>query len=286
MALLPPFPPMGPEEDEVDQKEKLSKKGWREKLWRKDDNTPFNIAMLVRFIALGVAIGLLILIIQDSLDYQSDSSTGNSRDSRIVSVITPTPVATGTPSIASPKRNYKAGELRKSTSTVHLCWATTDVVTKKGVSLCSILLLKFGDKVEIQGFARYLSGEWYWPIKIVEGSVYTQGEIWWVSEKAELVLTTKFELPYLQFFLIGDTALLDYNFLIRDSAAGTPYVDENGRQLLFFGGDRVKILDGPEWVSGHNWCYVEDLEYHPETTINRAWIPCEFQVEDKKSANS
>lgn len=285
--MLPPPGPLKDSEETTEEKESPKKPETRkkERFWDP------NIAAITFTVVLGYFIGMIL--ISAFAPVEKTDIPKNVLTKRVaISTLTPTATAvvTQVPIAVNIKGNYRTGDLLKSYGTTDLCWQTVEVnpdMSEVPYALCSTFQLEFGDKVEITGDVTIIGKDAYWPIKVLQGSEYTQDEDWYLSDKVELVPTTLKEPRYIQDLAAGELVRLNYNFSIRNSPAGDYILGKLGRPLYFYGGQEVEILTLPEiGPDGHYWCYVTLNEIRNAAFGAKAYIPCEVQKIPAKNQQS
>ena len=164
-----------------------------------------------------------------------NSSSNDSPAPQRVTVSEPIPTTTALPTqtpqttVDAYPRDYEVGEVYAiNNRNVQLC---KEPEPPNG--WCNLSLhARDGDCIQVIGHPRYFEQRkgtgWYWPIKVVLGSVYTEGETFWFPE-------TEFIFPadpgdctrQAPEFGVGDVVWANYNFIIAQSPDGPPaQVDE------------------------------------------------------------
>ena len=113
--------------------------------------------------------------------------------------------------------------------------------------------------------------KWFWPVKVVQAGIYTEGSIGWVPDSGGYITyLNKLEaLPTrpLPDVVPGQIIKTRYMFAIRDEPAGTGLDDIN--RVVW--GYRARLLEVPLLANdGHFWCRVK-------ADRSEGWIPCEFE---------
>lgn len=152
--------------------------------------------------------------------------------------------------------------------------------------------LKSDDYVQVTGEAKlldkgeyYPGGRWYWPVNVVQAGVYSEGSSGFLADD-DWIFGPISTLPTRTTpdFKSGETVLVSFNFVLRRTPAGDPWViGSYGYGAMVYGGAEVTLATEPTpGPDGRYWCgfyssELADFNGLPADTL--LWIPCELQKE-------
>ena len=243
-----------------------------------------GIGRYVRKAVLAVIVVITGVVI--AIGLSNEISDRRSGDEAVETAATPTPAATQTVETPTPtplpipvlENDYEDGAVLRVYGTYFPC---TTGEGEYAQNCYPHYHLFQGDVVQIMGPPTIMNrdeewgreGSWHWPIKILQGGVYVEGEWLWISDSAYLYETSLGERPVPD-FEVGDKVRLNYNFVLAGAPAGQPVgFDAAGNPLLVYGGTKATVTGGPTLTSdGYYSCEIE-MSYRPT-----GWVPCEFKL--------
>ena|GEM_PF-6730235 len=189
--------------------------------------------------------------------------------------------ATSTPETTPLAKNYTVGQILGSTQTYSLCrlemvYIYEGTSTTYDKSLHCDSQLHRGDVVQISGKPQividyYEDHGWYWPVRVLRGGIYAEGQDWLIADSSWLYQTTLTERPKPD-VTVGETLLTSYNFCFHDGPGGPCRLDALGRRVLVFGGWSVTLTGEPVLAEGRYWCPIQLVGEG-----SRGYISCKFK---------